>query len=90
MYELRELKGFEFSIADKEKPKESVEIVNHFYVRNMDLSRDKNPCLSNYKVICSKPSTNEYSYVDKSQPTSTNDNSLLSFDKLQNLLSLKE
>ena len=56
-YDLRELRGYEFSISKAEKPKESVEIVNHFYIRNMNFSRDKNPCLSGFKVVCTKQST---------------------------------
>ena len=82
MYELRELKGFEFSITNQDQPKETVEIVNHFYIRNMHLERDKNSCLSKYRLVCTKSSTNEYSYLEKTSTESSNDSSILSLENL--------
>ena len=82
MYDLRELRGYEFSISKADKPKETVEIVNHFYIRNMDFSRDKNPCLSGFKVVCTKQSTNEYSYLEKLSVESTGGSNIFNIEKL--------
>ena len=90
MYELRELQGYEFSTTSEEQPKETVEIVNHFYIRNMHLDRDKNPCLSKFRLVCTKSTTNEYSYLEKSSNESSNDSSILSLENLQRFLEFKQ
>ena len=67
MYELKELEGYEFKTTEESKTSEDqIEIVNHMFVRNMNLARKLNPCLSLYKVVCTNSTSNEYCYMLKS------------------------
>ena len=71
MYELRDLEGYEFTITEESKASEDqIEIVNHLLIRNMCLVRKSNPCLSQYKVVCTDSTANEYSYVLKTDASS--------------------
>ena len=65
------------------------------FVRNMSLVRKYNPCLSLYKVVCTNPSTNEYSYLSKTDGAESEsiEASLLadkSVEKLEVMMSMKK
>ena len=47
---------------DSEKVKDSVEIINHFFVKNVSFVRNQNPCVSTFVVLSNK---NELVYAKK-------------------------
>lgn len=92
MYELKELEGYEFRTTEESKSSEDqIEIVNHMFVRNMNIARKHNPCLSLYKLVCTNPTSNEYSYVLKTDEL--DDDSKLAdqtLEKLEYMLQMKQ
>ena len=79
LYELKKLEGYQFQRTQKteegsegdqefDTPNDfEVEIVNHMFIKNMDIVRKNNPCLSQYQLECTDRGTNEYSYIKKSK-----------------------
>ena len=65
VYELGVLEGHKFDVKGDLERKDDVTIINHFFVKNVQLQRKLNPCLSGLKVVTSGP--NEITYVDKAE-----------------------
>merc|ERR1712029_932670 len=96
MYELKDLNGYEFATTEESKSSEDyIEIVNHIFIRNMNVVRNLNPCLSLYKVNCTNAASNEYSYVLKADEhesgfTDTSNLEDKSLEKLEYMLDMKQ
>jgi len=50
IYELGHLQKYEFNLVEGPTA-DSIKILNHFYVKNVGIARNRNLCLSNYTTI---------------------------------------
>ena len=65
MYEFEKYKGIQFRIAKSNfKSEYEIQVLNHFYVKNVSINRSENPTLKNYKMV--QKSLNQIEYVAKS------------------------
>ena len=52
MYEFEKYKGIQFRIAKSNfKSEYEIQVLNHFYVKNVSINRSENPTLKNYKMV---------------------------------------
>jgi hypothetical protein len=52
IYEYEKYRNIQFRVKDSsEKPTYEIQVINHFYVKNMSINRKDNPSLKDFKMI---------------------------------------
>ena len=81
IYEYEKYRNIQFRIKDSPehvgKPTYDIQVINHFYVKNMSINRNENPSLKDFKMIPTLQNVVEYVPKNRSTDLDHLDHSVL-------------